>query len=76
MAQRFIESIKDFITKVKSAFSNDKTKADTAALEKYGATVSELEEAVKQWSAMVKTTETAVKSGTEKEKSYPEETRI
>lgn len=63
VAQRFIDGVREFISKVKSTFSKDKSKADTASLEKYGLKVSELEEAVKQWSAMVKATETAVKSG-------------
>lgn len=63
VAQRFIDGGREFISKVKSTFSKDKSKADTASLEKYGLKVSELEEAVKQWSAMVKATETAVKSG-------------
>ncbi len=63
VAQRFIDGVREFISKVKSTFSKDKSKADTASIEKYGLKVSELEEAVKQWSAMVKATETAVKSG-------------
>ena len=63
VAQRFIESVKEFIAKVKSTFSKDKSKADTASLEKYGVKVSELEEVIKQWEMMVKETETAVKSG-------------
>ena len=63
VAQRFIDGIHDFIAKVKSTFSKDKSKADTASLEKYGLKVSELEEAVKTWEQMVKATETAVKRG-------------
>ena len=63
VAQRFIDGVREFISKVKSTFSKDKSKADTASIEKYGLKVSELEEAVKQWDAMVKETETVVKSG-------------
>ncbi len=62
-AVRFIDSIKDFIAKVKSTFSADKAKADTASQEKYGARVSELEAAVAQFERMLTTTETAVASG-------------
>ena len=60
VAERFIESVKEFIAKVKTTFSKDKTKADTASLEKYGATVSEFEAAVKTYENMIKTTQTAV----------------
>ncbi len=63
VAERFVESVKDFITKVKSTFSKDKSKMDTAALEKYGATVSELETAVKTYEEMIETTQAAVSSG-------------
>lgn len=62
-AQRFIEAIRDFIAKVKTTFSKDKSKMDTAALEKYGATVSELEAAVKTYEEMIETTQAAVSSG-------------
>lgn len=63
VAVRFIESVKEFLAKVKSTFSGDKAKADTASLDKYGARVSELEAAVTQWEKMLSTTETAVASG-------------
>lgn len=53
VAQRFIDGVREFISKVKSTFSKDKSKADTASIEKYGLKVSELEEAVEQRSAMV-----------------------
>ncbi len=62
-AVRFIDGIKDFIAKVKSTFSADKAKADTASQEKYGARVSELETAVAQFESMLATTEEAVASG-------------
>ncbi len=63
VAVRFIDSIKDFIAKVKSTFSGDKSKMDTASQEKYGARVSELEAAVAQFEQMLSATETAVASG-------------
>ena len=53
VAQRFIDSLKDFIAKVKSTFSGDKAKADTASQDKYGASVSELESAVAQFEKML-----------------------
>ena len=64
LAQRFIESIKRFIAKVKSVFSFDKSKMDTAAMEKYGTTVEGLEKAVKQYESMLDVTADSVKSGT------------
>ena len=63
VAQRFLDGVKSFIAKVKATFSKDKTKADTASLEKYGATVSELETAVKQWEKMLAVTEAGVRDG-------------
>ncbi|MBQ2841172.1 MAG: hypothetical protein IJE70_07475 [Oscillospiraceae bacterium] len=63
VAMKLMNSIKDFITKVKSTFSGDRAKADTAAQEKYGARVSELEAAVAQFEKMLSVTETAVASG-------------
>lgn len=63
LAQRFIESIKRFIAKVKSVFSRDKSKMDTAAMEKYGTTVDGLEKTVKQYESMLSETESAVKDG-------------
>ena len=63
VAERFVESVKDFITKVKSTFSKDKSKMDTASLDKYGVRISELEEATKQWSEMLKATKAEAKSG-------------
>ncbi|MBE6965532.1 MAG: hypothetical protein E7441_05800 [Ruminococcaceae bacterium] len=62
-AMRFIDSIKDFISKVKSTFSGDKAKADTAAREKYGAKTEELERATYLWEKMLSDTEAAVASG-------------
>ncbi|MBQ2743389.1 MAG: hypothetical protein IJF32_11375, partial [Oscillospiraceae bacterium] len=63
VAMKLMDSIKEFITKVKSTFSGDRAKADTAAQEKYGAKVSELEAAVAQFEKMLSVTETAVASG-------------
>ena len=40
VAQRFVDGIRDFISKVKTTFSKDKSKADTASMEKYGVKVS------------------------------------
>lgn len=64
VARRFVESIKNFIAKVKSTFSWNKAKADTAAQEKYGTTVDGLEKTVKQYESMLDVTADAVKSGT------------
>ena len=63
VAQRFLEGVKDFLAKVKSTFSKDKAKADTASMEKYGTTVSELEMILSTWEKMISETEEAVASG-------------
>lgn len=63
VAQRFVDGVKRFISSVKSTFSKDKKKADTASLEKYGATVSELEAAVKAYEGMIKDARAAVERG-------------
>ncbi len=48
---------------MRSTFSTDKAKADTASMDKYGTTVEGLEAAVAQWEKMLATTEAAVASG-------------
>lgn len=64
VAQRFIDSVREFIQKVKNTFPKNGESADRASVEKYGAKVSELETAVNLWETMLDKTTTAVADGT------------
>ena len=56
VVQKFFDSVREFINRVKKAFKGDKTKMDAAAEETYGATISELERAEQLWLDALKAT--------------------
>ena len=63
VVQKFFDSVREFINRVKKAFKGDKTKMDAAAEETYGATISELERAEQLWLDALKATKKKADKG-------------
>ena len=57
VAQRFFDSVRNFINKVKNIFKGNKAAMDEAAVNEFGATVAELEKAEKLWKDTLKATQ-------------------
>lgn len=57
VAQRFFDSVRNFINKVKSIFKGNKAAMDEATVNEFGATVAELEKAEKLWKDTLKATQ-------------------
>lgn len=49
MVEKFMEAVSDFIAKIKQIFKGDKEAMDRAAMNEFGATVEQLEQAEKLW---------------------------
>lgn len=54
MLQRFFDAISDFIKKIKKAFNGNRTQMDAASIDKYGATVEQLEKSENLWKEALK----------------------
>lgn len=57
VVQRFVDSVKDFLKKIKSVFGGDRAKQNQAALEQFNVTVSELERVEQLWKDALKATQ-------------------
>lgn len=62
MAQKFFDAVREFIQKIKKAFSGDKAKMDKAAREEFGASIAELEKAERLWKQAYQAAADRVKS--------------
>lgn len=54
--QKFFDAVREFISRIKQAFKGDKAGMDRAAMEQFGATVSQLERAEQLWKNAYKAT--------------------
>lgn len=64
--EKFWQTVREFIQKVKRVFKGDKAKMDQAAQEQYGATIAELEEAERLWKEAYRAAAENVKKGQER----------
>ncbi|MDO4481670.1 MAG: hypothetical protein Q4C14_02940 [Bacillota bacterium] len=55
--QKFFDSVREFINRVKKAFKGDKAQMDKASKDAYGVTMEQLEKAEKLWKDMLKATQ-------------------
>lgn len=61
MLEKFFDTVKAFVDKIKNAFKGDKKAMDKAAVDEFGTTISELEEARRLWLKALKATDEKVK---------------
>lgn len=62
MLEKFFDTVKAFVDKIKNAFKGDKKAMDKAAVDEFGTTISELEEARRLWLKALKATDEKVKA--------------
>ena len=62
MLEKFFDTVKAFVDKIKNAFKGDKKAMDKAAVDEFGTTISELEEARRLWLKALKATDKKVKA--------------
>lgn len=62
MLDKFFDTVKAFVDKIKNAFKGDKNAMDKAAVDEFGTTISELEEARRLWLKALKATDEKVKA--------------
>ena len=73
MLEKFFDTVKAFVDKIKNAFKGDKNAMDKAAVDEFGTTISELEEARRLWLKALKATDEKVKATQTQEWSNTEE---
>lgn len=73
MLEKFFDTVKAFVDKIKNAFKGDKNAMDKAAVDEFGTTISELEEARRLWLKALKATDEKVKATQKQEWSDIEE---
>ena len=62
MLEKFFDTVKAFVDKIKNAFKGDKKAMDKVAVDEFGTTISELEEARRLWLKALKATDEKVKA--------------
>ena len=62
MLEKFFDTVKAFVDKIKNAFKGDKKAMDKATVDEFGTTISELEEARRLWLKALKATDEKVKA--------------
>lgn len=73
MLDKFFDTVKAFVDKIKNAFKGDKNAMDKAAVDEFGTTISELEEARRLWLKALKATDEKVKATQKQEWSDTKE---